>query len=418
MRVIDVDAHFCEPCDWMEQSDPELVKLIGPMPRFVDLGSMLVPDPAFAVIPEELQPKTGRDLMPPGMQRHMELSADLFAERSDPEGDERADFYDADARLRLMDAHGIDIQFLNATYGYAGPAAAAMAGRLDLMPRAWAAWNTWATDQVEGHTDRLIPVTQIRLGDLDWSIAEMTRMRERGSRAFIIPEAPVTSAGGKSITHPDFEPLWSAAEDLGMAAFGHFGFTQESINVGWAHNGRGPGTYGLLSHLLHFQVAPQLLLSAMVYDGVFERHPKLTVVMEEVGIDWLPYLVSWLDRSVGRPSAVDQLMSGGTIPDGDAGRRQGEKALSGSTMAGDYYKWPLAPSEYLSRQVRVTPLPSVQTIHPVLDLAPPELLCFSSDYPHVEGVLNAVELCDAQLVGAPDGIRDNFFGGVGDLIGV
>lgn len=48
-----------------------------------------------------------------------------------------------------------------------------------------------------------------------------------GSRAFVIPEAPVrtsgrTESGGRalarSITHPDFEPLWDAAEDLGMAA--------------------------------------------------------------------------------------------------------------------------------------------------------------------------------------------------------
>jgi uncharacterized protein len=418
MRVIDVDAHFCEPCDWMEQSDPGLVAEIGPLPPFLELSKLFPLDPAFAVIPEELRAKDGRDVMPPGMVRHNELTATLFAERTDPLHDPNADYYNADARLRLMNEHSIDVQFLNATYGYAGPAAAALAGRFELMPRAWAAWNTWAADQVDGHTDRLIPVTQIQLGDVDWSIAEMTRMRALGSRAFVIPESPVTAAGGKSITHPDFEPLWSAAEDLGMAAFGHFGFHRESINPGWAHNGRGPGTYGLLSHLMHFQTAPQLLLAALVYDGVLERHPNLVVVMEEVGIDWLPYLVSWLDRSVGRPSAVDQLIQSGAVPDGDAARRQGEQAMSGSTMAGDYYEWPLAPSEYLSRQVRVTPLPSVQTIHPVLDLIPPELLCFSSDYPHIEGVLNAFELCDVQLQGEPEHVREGFFGGIGDLLGV
>jgi len=96
------------------------------------------------------------------------------------------------------------------------------------------------------------------------------------------PEDPPYSAGAKSITHPDFEPVWSAAEDLGMAAFGHFGFSKEKIHVGWAHNGRGLSTYNLLSHMLHFQTAPQLLLGAMIFDGLFERHPKLTVVMEEV----------------------------------------------------------------------------------------------------------------------------------------
>ena len=31
------------------------------------------------------------------------------------------------------------------------------------------------------------------------------------------------------------------------------------------------------------QMSPQLLVAAMVFDGVFERHPKLTLVVEEVG---------------------------------------------------------------------------------------------------------------------------------------
>ena len=64
-------------------------------------------------------------------------------------------------------------------------------------------------DVVDGHTDRLIPVTQIDLHDIDWSLGEMTRMREAGSRAFVIPEAPVRGRGsaadgsravGRSIT--------------------------------------------------------------------------------------------------------------------------------------------------------------------------------------------------------------------------
>ena len=96
-------------------------------------------------------------------------------------------------------------------------------------------------NDVAGHTDRLIPVTQIDMQDVEWSIAEMTRMREAGSRAFVLPEAPVASGKGqlaRSITHPDFEPIWDAAEDLGMAAFAHVGFARERINPGWANNGR------------------------------------------------------------------------------------------------------------------------------------------------------------------------------------
>jgi predicted TIM-barrel fold metal-dependent hydrolase len=118
--------------------------------------------------------------------------------------------------------------------------------RPDLVSRIRQRWNHWAMDMVHGHTDRLMPVTQIDLNDVPGSIAEMTRMRALGSRGFAISESPVgigrfgpngESALGRSITHPDFEPIWSAAEDLGMAAIAHVGFGRERIQLGWANNG-------------------------------------------------------------------------------------------------------------------------------------------------------------------------------------
>ena len=30
MRIIDVDSHFIEPKDWLDEVDPELVEMIGP----------------------------------------------------------------------------------------------------------------------------------------------------------------------------------------------------------------------------------------------------------------------------------------------------------------------------------------------------------------------------------------------------
>jgi predicted TIM-barrel fold metal-dependent hydrolase len=228
-------------------------------------------------------------------------------------------------------------------------------------------------------------------------------MRELGSRAFVISETPVgggRGAIGKSITHPDFEPVWSAAEDLGMAAFAHVGFGREHINRGWANNGRDDlYTFSLLSGLAISQTAPLLLLAAMAYDGVFERHPRLTLVVEEVGIDWLPYLFASLDRSVGRHSELI-----GNV------RR-------GPSLIGDTYDLPLAPTDYLRRQVRVTNLAATQPLRPVIDLVP-DMLCFSSDYPHVEGTDDAVAICERQLVGLPEDVRRSFFEGVGDLLGV
>ena len=188
-----------------------------------------------------------------------------------------------------------------------------------------------------------------------------------------------------------------------MAGFVHVGFARERINPGWANNGSDDlTTYAVLNMLVGSQIAPQLLLAAMVFDGLFERHPRLTIVVEEVGIDWLPHLVSGLELSIGRTPEV--------MHDG--------QFRPSNLVAGHSYTLPLTPVEYLQRQVRVTPLPATHPIRPVIDAVPHELLCFSSDYPHVEGSASAVELCERQLAGLGDDVRASFFGGVGDLLGV
>jgi predicted TIM-barrel fold metal-dependent hydrolase len=414
MRIIDVDAHLHEPLDWVQRTDPELAEALGPPARFMDIASSVfgVSDPSFSSLPPAQQPSDRFDLVPPGFVEHLELTDLLQPERQEPAADDP--LYDPAARLAFCDERGIDVQFLNPTFLVGSFVQAARARRHDLDQRIRQCWNRWSTDLVAGHTDRLIPVTQIDLGDVAWSIEEMTRNREAGSRAFVIPEAPVGGRGprtpgerplARSITHPDFEPIWDAAEDLGMAAFAHVGFARERINPGWANNGADDlTTFSLLNMLVASQIGPQLLVASLVYDGVLERHPNLTVVVEEVGIDWLPHLLTAMELSIGRTGA-DQ---------------HDDQHRPSHLVVGQSYRLPLAPVDYVRRQVRVTPLPATHPISGVIEHIPSEILCFSSDYPHVEGSASAVELCERQLAtaGVGDDVRASFFGGVGELIGV
>ena len=71
------------------------------------------------------------------------------------------------------------------------------AGLRDLAFETLWAYNTWATDHLAGHTDRLIPVTLVDLADVDWAIAEIRRMRSgaavvqvRASRPGQVARAP------------------------------------------------------------------------------------------------------------------------------------------------------------------------------------------------------------------------------------
>jgi hypothetical protein len=71
------------------------------------------------------------------------------------------------------------------------------------------------------------------------------------------------------------------------------GFGRERINAWWANNGADDLlTFNALNMLVGSQIALQLLVGSFVLDGVLavERHPRLVVVVEEVGItDWLPH---------------------------------------------------------------------------------------------------------------------------------
>ena len=400
----------------VEATDPALAEAIGPPARFMEIAGSVFgfADSSFTLLPEHQRPKDRWDLVPPGFVTHLEMTDERQPDDHAFQDDEGEAYFDAETRLRWCDARGIDVQFLNPTFLVGAFVQAGRARRFDVMNDIRRAWNTWAANVTAGHEDRLIPVAQIDLHDIEWSIAEMTRRRAEGSRAFVIPEAPV--GGGRrgpsgertlarSISHPDFEPIWDAAEDLGMAAFAHVGFARERINPGWANNGADDlNTHSLLNMLVASQIGPQLLVGALVYDGVLERHPRLTVVVEEVGIDWLPHLFTAMDLSIGR-----------TGPD-----LHDDQVRPSHLVVGDSYHLPLAPTEYVRRQIRVTPLPATHPLQGVIEQIPPEVLCFSSDYPHVEGSASAVELCERQLAkaGVDDDVRAGFFGGVGELLGV
>jgi predicted TIM-barrel fold metal-dependent hydrolase len=406
MRIIDVDAHFHEPVDWLQRTDPAIAEQLGPPARFMEIAGRLFGGfpSAFATLPQHQQPRDVWDNVLPGFVDHLQMTEDR--EPTTHDDPEKAVFFEANARIGFCDERGINAQFLNPSFLVNPIVQAAGLHKGELINPIRGAWNTWASNQVQSHPTRLLPVTQIDLNDVDWSLGEMTRMREAGSRAFAIPESPVGGRGttlARSITHPDFEPIWSAAEDLGMAAFAHVGFARERINPGWANNGAdNVRTFTTLQSIVASAAGTQLMLSAMVFDGLFERHPRLTVVVEEVGIDWLPPLVAALEATIGRRPTH--------IQDGEF--------RPANLVPGDSYTLPLTPLEYLRRQVRVTPLPNSQPIDAVIQQVPPELLCFSSDFPHVEGSADPVAVFEHQLEGQPDTVRDAFFGGVGDLIGL
>ena len=382
MRVIDVDSHFLEPTDWLHQVAPDLADELPPSDPIQRVVQNVVGD-LLEVVPTSQRPENLIDLLAPSGRRALRAMLDQNEEETAAALEGPLSSYDADARVAFCDDHDIDVQFLNSTLG-SGPFASAMKiGRPDLARRGLAAFNTWSSQTLAPHVDRLIPIALIDVSDVDWAIREITRMRQAGSRAFQVRAEPVSDT--QSLAHPDLDPLWAAAADLGMAMVLHIGAGRGEVKKGWFFNGGDPGNFALL-HLVNGSVVPQIALAALLIEGVLERHPGLVVMVQELGITWLPHFLHTID----------------SITVGAYGEQFG--------MGKGDYKLPLKPSEYMRRQVRVTPLVSADPLRPTLDLVPPELLVFSSDFPHQEGRSNAVELYADQLDGVGEGSQEQFFG--------
>jgi len=280
---------------------------------------------------------------------------------------------DPEVRVAWLDEQGIDRQNVISGTGYT---LARVIEDPELGRDTLRALNTWMADAAAEHVGRLMPVTSLRFEDLDWVVEELTRMRARGSRSFIISAEPVA---GVPPTSKAFDRVWDAAVDLGMVALLHIGMAPAMIHPGWA-NTDNPSLIRLLSVMQPSQSA-QVLLHAMLLEGVFERHPKLTLLFSEVGIDWFRPAVE----------SLELMATPGVSP----------------LVLGDY-DLPLTPLEYARRNVRISPLPTLpQSPVPLLE-AMPEVAVFSSDYPHFEGSGDPAAHYEKLLVDVDDDIRAGF----------
>ncbi|MFO0689066.1 MAG: amidohydrolase family protein [Myxococcota bacterium] len=377
--IIDIDAHFEPGSDWLAPY-PDLAKRLPP------------PDPAFLAVdaivgdllrgvPADRRPPMS-ELVPPG-------AAILFGKEKAEEKERRAEFEgkhqhqvaDAAGRVKWLDEQGIAQQHVICLAGVAynvkieDPAL-----RREVIRTS----NEWLATTCAAGNGRLKPVTALEYGDLDFVVAELTRMRAQGSRIFLIPAYPVN---GVPPSHPSWDRVWAAAVDLGMMPMLHTGFERMHFDPGWANQG-GDTTLLRMISSAHRHVAPTTLINAMIYSGVFERFPKLTLLLAEVGTGWLPFLYREIDDRV---SPVAELFLG----------RSSLRAR---------------PSEYLARNVKATPLSggNDSPLTKIMEELPPEMLVFSSDFPHFEGFTQPIDHYRRTLAGLPAAHVESFLGGTID----
>jgi predicted TIM-barrel fold metal-dependent hydrolase len=238
-----------------------------------------------------------------------------------------------------LDPHGIDYVILSCG-SFLGLSSM---HDLDRAAELQCAVNDWTVEEWFPVDDRFLGSITVATSDPVAAAEEIRRMGHH-------PRMVQACATGLPVPmgSPFLHPIYEACEEVGIA------FT--------LHQGGPPPGSGLAPTSfveLHIDMCLPALqhIISLVTEGVFEKYPRLTVVFNEFGISWLPFVLWRLDMEY----------------------RSGREELPWLTQL---------PSQYITDHVRFTTQPleepsNGRDLGKMLELFPADqMLMFSSDYPH------------------------------------
>src|SRR4051812_35835145 len=127
----------------------------------------------------------------------------------------------------------------------------------------------------------------INLDDVRDGIKELERAARLGLSGGMITEYP---AEDRRFDQPEYETFWAAAEALGMPLSLHTATRRQGKIRGVADE-----TVRDASSRATKAFYPALSMCDLIFSGVFERHPRLTLAIVEFELAWAPHLLSSMD---------------------------------------------------------------------------------------------------------------------------
>jgi len=198
--------------------------------------------------------------------------------------------WDPDARLRDMDAEGIDSAVLYPTYALGFVADA------PLQSAVYRAYNNWLADYCKAAPKRLYGVAAVALQDVEGAVAELRRcVKDLGFvGAFLRPNPYVDD---KKLHDPIYDPFWRAAEELDVAIGLHPYLMADMPGAVRALGLRDdyPGDV-FFKQVLGNPVDMIAALTSFTAGGIFERFPKLRVAFLEANGGWIVPMLERLDH--------------------------------------------------------------------------------------------------------------------------
>jgi aminocarboxymuconate-semialdehyde decarboxylase len=191
-----------------------------------------------------------------------------------------------EAHIEGMSKMGVDMSVISSSTVIQWTGWAAPPVQLDLDRRI----NDMIADWVRRFPDRFVGCFSIPLKDLRLAIGEMERaVRQLGMRVANLP----SNVEGVYLGEPHFRPFWEAANDLGVIGFIH----PDGVQDLWFQK------YSLWNSVGQ-PIEEAKVMSSLIYEGVLESFPDMTIVMAHGG-GYMPHYHGRLDRNVkNRPDTM------------------------------------------------------------------------------------------------------------------
>ena len=231
---------------------------------------------------------------------------------------------------------------------------------------------------------RLLPAGFVPLRDFQRARSAAAEAIEMGCKAILVSSA---CPPGHSPSHVGLFPVWQIVQEARLPIVFHVGGGGRLLDPNYFENGLPPvldfhgGAENFRSvDFMAIPFPPMQTLATMIFDRVFDFFPKLRVGVIEQGGVWLP---SWM--------------------------RQLDTALEAFAKSEERLrKLQLRPSEYVKRQIRVTPYPT-EPVGWIIEQVGEEICLFSTDYPHVEGGRNPIKRFEDSMIGQGERARQRFY---------
>jgi predicted TIM-barrel fold metal-dependent hydrolase len=242
-------------------------------------------------------------------------------------------------QTQLLDPNDTAVGILSPLHG--------SARNTDLDAALCTAVNEWQIEQWVKPEPRLRASVSVAQEDPDLAVEEIAR--RAGDSRFV--QILLPSKTNEPLGRKRYWSIFAAAQSAGLPIGVHI----NSVGGGYASTGSGWPSYYLQDH--HINVHSfQAQVASLALEGVFERFPRLRMVMIEGGFAWLPALCWRLDRHWAR-------------------------------MRDEVPECKRPPSEYIREQLWFTTQPVEEPEQPehlrdTLNWIGWDRLMFATDYPH------------------------------------